>query len=55
MRQATAAIPIVAANRTDPIGFGPVASHARPGGNVNGMLAILDTLSVKQLADHRYD
>ena len=44
MRQATAAIPIVAANVTDPVGFGLVASHARPGGNVTGILASLDTL-----------
>ena len=50
MRQVTAAIPIVAANMTDPIGFGPVVSHAPGRGNVNGMLANLDTLSEKQLA-----
>lgn len=34
MTKATAAIPIVAANVTDPVAFGLVASHARPGGNV---------------------
>jgi putative ABC transport system substrate-binding protein len=50
MRQATAAIPIVAATVTDPVGFGLVASHARPGGNVTGMLSTLDTLPEKQLA-----
>lgn len=49
-RQATASIPIVAANTTDPVGFGLVASHARPGGNVTGILATLDTLPEKQLA-----
>ncbi len=49
-RQATAAIPIVAANVTDPVGFGLVASHARPGGNVTGILPTLDTLPEKQLA-----
>ena len=50
MRQATAAIPIVAVNVTDPVGFGLVASHARPGGNVTGILATVDTLPEKQLA-----
>jgi putative tryptophan/tyrosine transport system substrate-binding protein len=50
MRKATAAIPIVAANVTDPIAFGLVASHARPGGNVTGILPTLDTLPEKQLA-----
>jgi putative ABC transport system substrate-binding protein len=50
MRQATAAIPIVAANVTDPAAFGLVASHARPGGNVTGILATLDSLPTKQLA-----
>jgi putative ABC transport system substrate-binding protein len=50
MKQATSAIPIIAANLTDPIGFGLVASHARPGGNVTGILASLDTLPEKQLA-----
>jgi putative ABC transport system substrate-binding protein len=50
MRQATAAIPIVAPAVTDPVAFGLVASHARPGGNVTGILATLDTLPEKQLA-----
>jgi putative ABC transport system substrate-binding protein len=50
MRQATTAIPIVALNVTDPVAFGLVASHARPGGNVTGILATLDTLPEKQLA-----
>src|SRR5262249_43863293 len=49
MRQATAAIPIVAAAVTDPVAFGLVASHARPGANVTGILATLDTLPEKQL------
>jgi putative ABC transport system substrate-binding protein len=50
VRQATAAIPIVAATVTDPVGFGLVASHARPGGNVTGILSTVDTLPEKQLA-----
>jgi putative tryptophan/tyrosine transport system substrate-binding protein len=50
MRQATTTIPIVAVNFTDPVGFGLVASHARPGGNVTGILASVDTLPEKQLA-----
>ena len=50
MRQATAAIPIVSAAVTDPVAFGLVASHARPGGNVTGILATLDSLPEKQLA-----
>jgi putative tryptophan/tyrosine transport system substrate-binding protein len=49
-RQATTAIPIVAATVTDPVGFGLIASHARPGGNVTGILSTLDTLPEKQLA-----
>ena len=50
MRQATAAIPIISAAVTDPVAFGLVASHARPGGNVTGILATLDSLPEKQLA-----
>ena len=49
-RHATAVIPIVAMNVTDPVAFGLVASHAQPGGNVTGILATLDTLPEKQLA-----
>jgi ABC-type uncharacterized transport system substrate-binding protein len=50
MKQATTTIPIVALNITDPVAFGLIASHARPGGNVTGILATTDTLPEKQLA-----
>jgi|SRR5262245_6308473 len=49
VRQATASIPIVAVNVTDPVAFGLVASQARPGGNVTGILSTLDTLPGKQV------
>ena len=49
VRQATASIPIVAVNVTDPVAFGLVASQARPGGNVTGILSNLDTLPGKQV------
>jgi putative ABC transport system substrate-binding protein len=50
MKQATAVIPIVAPSFADPVAFGLVATHARPGGNVTGILGTLDTLQGKQLA-----
>jgi putative tryptophan/tyrosine transport system substrate-binding protein len=49
-KQATTAIPIVSPVLADPVGFSLVASHARPGGNVTGILSTLDTLPEKQLA-----
>src|SRR6476469_8818763 len=49
IRKATNAIPIVHPSLTDPIGFGFIASLARPGGQVTGLLATLDTLPGKQL------
>jgi putative ABC transport system substrate-binding protein len=50
LRQATAVIPIVAPSVTDPVALGLVATHARPGGNVTGILATLDAVPEKQLA-----
>jgi putative tryptophan/tyrosine transport system substrate-binding protein len=49
-KQATSTTPIVAAVLADPIGFGLIESHSRPGGNVTGVLNTLDTLPGKQLA-----
>jgi ABC-type uncharacterized transport system substrate-binding protein len=49
IRQATASIPIVNPALTDPVGFGFVASQARPGGQVTGILTTLDSLIGKQL------
>jgi putative ABC transport system substrate-binding protein len=48
-RQVTASIPIVCGTFTDPVGMGLVASEARPGGNVTGILLRLDGLTGKQL------
>jgi putative ABC transport system substrate-binding protein len=48
-KQATADISIVGVNLTDPVGFGLVASEARPGGNVTGVLFRLEGLTAKQM------
>jgi putative tryptophan/tyrosine transport system substrate-binding protein len=48
-KNATATIPIVSAAMIDPMDFGLVASHARPGGNFTGLLSALETLMGKQL------
>jgi putative ABC transport system substrate-binding protein len=48
-QSATSTIPIVSAAINDPIEFGLVASHPRPGGNLTGILITLDTLMGKQL------
>jgi putative ABC transport system substrate-binding protein len=39
LQQATRSVPIVFANITDPVGNGLVASLARPGGNVTGLMS----------------
>ena len=46
-KQATASILIVGVNLTDPVGFGLVASEARPGTNVTGILFRLEGLTAK--------
>src|SRR3954465_1029042 len=49
VREAMPGTPIVAVTLGDPIGLGLVASYARPGGNVTGILFSFDTLPGKQL------
>ena len=46
-RKATSTIPIIFATGTDPIGTGLVESLARPGGNVSGMLSVVESLAPK--------
>jgi putative ABC transport system substrate-binding protein len=46
---ATSTIPIVMANAADPVGYGLVASLARPGGNVTGLSALSPELNSKRL------
>jgi putative ABC transport system substrate-binding protein len=48
-RKATATIPIVSAALADPVGLGLVASIARPGGNVTGIMPYVDGLPAKQM------
>jgi putative ABC transport system substrate-binding protein len=48
-KQATASIPIIGVNLTDPVGFGLVASEARPGTNVTGILYRLEGMAEKQV------
>src|SRR5215510_8975731 len=43
-------IPIVSPILVDPVGFGFARSHARPGGNVTGVLLTVEDLPSKQLA-----
>jgi putative ABC transport system substrate-binding protein len=46
---ATTSIPIVMANVGDPVGFGLVASLARPGGNITGLSSLSPELNTKRL------
>lgn len=46
-RKATSTIPIVFATGSDPVGTGLVASLAHPGGNVTGVLSVVETLAPK--------
>ena len=48
-KQATASIPIVGVNLTDPIAMGLVASEARPGSNATGILTRVKGQAAKQL------
>jgi putative tryptophan/tyrosine transport system substrate-binding protein len=48
-KEATATIPIVMAQDTDPVGNGFVASLARPGANITGLSVLSPELSGKQL------
>jgi putative tryptophan/tyrosine transport system substrate-binding protein len=48
-KQATANIPIVGVNLNDPVGMGLVASEARPGTNVTGILVLVEGLAGKQV------
>ena len=48
-KKATATIPIVMAQDSDPVGSGFVASLARPGGNVTGLSTLLPEISGKRL------
>jgi ABC-type uncharacterized transport system substrate-binding protein len=48
IKNATASIPIVMAQDTDPVGNGFVASLARPGGNVTGLSTVTPQISGKQ-------
>jgi putative ABC transport system substrate-binding protein len=46
-KQATQTIPIVFGTGTDPVGTGLVSSLARPGGNVTGIISVIDSLAPK--------
>jgi putative ABC transport system substrate-binding protein len=48
-KQATASIPIVGVNLTNPVGFGLIVSEAHPGTNVTGILFRLEGLTAKQV------
>jgi ABC-type uncharacterized transport system substrate-binding protein len=48
-KQATSSIPIVTATGSDPVASGLVASLARPGGNVTGVISVVEELAGKRL------
>jgi ABC-type uncharacterized transport system substrate-binding protein len=48
-KNATATIPIVMTNDSDPVGTGVVVSLARPGGNITGLSTLAPELSGKRL------
>src|SRR5215831_13014719 len=48
-KKATTTIPIVMVTVGDPVGFGLVASLARPGGNVTGLSSLAADLNTKRL------
>lgn len=48
-KRATATIPIVMTNFSDPVGLGLVANLARPGGNITGLALLTVELVTKQL------
>jgi ABC-type uncharacterized transport system substrate-binding protein len=50
LQQETGTIPIVFVNVSDPIGSGLVASLARPGGNVTGLMLYEEGITGKWLA-----
>jgi putative tryptophan/tyrosine transport system substrate-binding protein len=49
-KELTNTVPIVSQVLVDPVGFGLAVSHARPGGNVTGVLSTVEDLPSKQLA-----
>ena len=49
VKEATATIPIVMTQDTDPVGSGFVGSLARPGGNITGLATLSPEISGKQL------
>jgi putative ABC transport system substrate-binding protein len=49
-KKATASLPIVAAILNDPVRLGLIASYARPGGNVTGILSQVEGLPNVEIA-----